>query len=233
MVTSVLGAQQEPTNPADSFSFYPGFSWVAGRTLNAVTRMFSEHCFHPSPPVSRFLHHPLQHNTVLRRGPRRPSLGAVRAGISEGRGVWPAEGGEGQGKQKGSLKSQVLWMGKIKIGTESGKRSVTTTEGCSDGISLHWLRVCAPPGKSRWGGCTPEIRVLSAFLSVPGCQPRASLACEAFWWGRGIAYWGHTAFTKHPWLEWQLKYFGVKQNFKDLGEFHPYYSTFLPTLGVG
>lgn len=58
------------------------------------------------------------------------------------RGVWSGEGGDWQGKQKGSLKLQVLRMEKIKIGTENGKGSVTNTEGCSDRItqSFHWLR---------------------------------------------------------------------------------------------
>lgn len=75
--------------------------------------------------------------------------GREQGGKSRHRG-----GGYCWGKQKGSWKLQVLWMGTIKIGTERGKGPVTRTEGAqmeSCRAFTGW-RICFQQKSSSWRG---------------------------------------------------------------------------------
>lgn len=110
--------------------------------------VFLKHCFHLSLSFSWLLHHTLWHDDTSsgKHSEGLENQAWVRSQRAQAgrrkRGGWSGEGGDWQGKQKGSLKLQVLRMEKIKIGTENVKGSVTNTEGCSDRTtqSFHWLQ---------------------------------------------------------------------------------------------
>lgn len=78
-------------------------------------------------------------------------------------------------------------MGKVKIGTENRKGSVTTTEGCSGGTiqNFHGCSVRCPPRKSSWRRADlhtwdmAAITTCQPFSPVLGCESGASVDCEA------------------------------------------------------
>lgn len=137
------------------------------------TEYFSERCSHLSLSFSRLPHHLLWHNTSS----GKHSEGSEDQTWVRGERAGIREGGYGQGKQKASLKLQALWMGKVKIGAENGKGSVTTMERCSEGISPHWLqRLLSTEKSSWWWACTPEV------------EPPASLSLQ-FWDANPVSAW--------------------------------------------
>lgn len=133
---------------------------------------------------------------------------------------------EGRGRERRESRGVLESADPLNRENQYEKGSVSTREVYPDEIicSFHW--VCSP-SREIWLEEGPH-----------SWDTYSMIVCQLFWpvlgdCLRGIAYWEHTAFIKHLWLQWQLKYFGGNQMFKDLRELHPYHLTSLTTSCMG
>lgn len=188
---------------------------------------------HSSPP-SALAQHPVQGSPV--RG-QKPRLSVWWEQVAEGRqGYGLGKVAAGKGSRKGPWTYRSSKWGKPRQEQKMGKirwqqwesaqmKSYGAFTGC---------RVCSPSENSSWRrACTPEIQVVEPPASLP-LQFHGVVLVPAWTMrlSRGVLLIGTHCIHKYLWLQWQLKYFAVKQNSEDLREVYPHYFPYNIVSGV-